>query len=40
MFFLKYIKTTTYWIDPNQPRLTYQINDSGHKTMITPYKIN
>jgi hypothetical protein len=31
---------TTYWIKPNQPRLTFQIHDPSHENMITSYKIN
>jgi hypothetical protein len=31
---------TTYWIDPGQPKLTFQIRDIDHKTIITPNKTN
>jgi hypothetical protein len=29
-----------YWIDQGQSKLTYQIHDLGHWTMIISYKAN
>ena len=32
--------TTTFWIDPSQLELTFQIHDLGYETLITSYKAN
>lgn len=37
-FFKKKIDTTTFWINQDQLRLTFQIRDLNHETMITPNK--
>jgi hypothetical protein len=34
-FFKKNIETTTHWIDPNQPWLTYETRNPRHEIMIT-----
>jgi hypothetical protein len=40
MKFLKKIKTTTYWIDLDEPKLTFQKHDLDHETIIILNKAN
>ena len=36
----KKIKTTTYWIDLDEPKLTFQKHDLDHETIIILNKAN
>jgi hypothetical protein len=35
MIFLKNIETITYWINPDQFRLNFQIHNLSHENVIT-----